>query len=61
MPTRFVECGLTQEKSVGWIEPRGVAHSPLVESVGGQWMLKLCGLRGASPERWGLLLMERRC
>lgn len=40
-PARFVECGATQEKSVGWIEPRGEAHGPLAESVGGQWMLKL--------------------
>ena len=39
--SRFVECGASQEKSVGWIEPRGVAHGPLVEIVGGQWMLKL--------------------
>jgi len=38
---RFVECGLTQEKSVGWVEPRGEANGPLVESVGGQWLLKL--------------------
>ena len=37
----FVECGMTQEKSVGWTSPRGVAHGPLVESVGGQWILKL--------------------
>ena len=28
---RFVSCGATQEKSVGWIEPRGEAHGPLVE------------------------------
>lgn len=38
---RFVECGATQEKSVGWIEPRGVVHGPLVEAVGGQWILRL--------------------
>jgi recombination associated protein RdgC len=38
---RFVECGATQDKSVGWIEPRGKAHGPLVEAVAGQWMLKL--------------------
>ena len=37
----FVECGLSQEKSVGWIAPRGQAHGALVESVGGQWLLKL--------------------
>lgn len=40
-PGRFVECGATQEKSVGWIEPRGQAHGPLLESVAGQWILKL--------------------
>lgn len=38
---RFVPCGASQEKSIGWIEPRGEAHGPLVESVGGQLLLKL--------------------
>ena len=38
---RFVECGATQDKSVGWVEPRGQAHGPLVESIGGQWIAKL--------------------
>ena len=38
---RFVECGASQEKSVGWVEPRGQAHGALVEIVGGQWLLKL--------------------
>jgi recombination associated protein RdgC len=38
---RFVECGATQEKSVGWTEPRGEPHGPLVESVAGQWIMKL--------------------
>ncbi len=38
---RFVECGLSQEKSIGWTEPRGEANGPLVESVGGQLILKL--------------------
>ena len=38
---QFVECGATQEKSVGWLEPRGHTHGPLVEVVGGQWLLKL--------------------
>ncbi|MBO9649615.1 MAG: recombination-associated protein RdgC [Variovorax sp.] len=37
---RFVPCGPSQEKSIGWIEPRGEAHGPLVESVGGQWLLE---------------------
>jgi recombination associated protein RdgC len=38
---RFVECGASQEKSVGWIEPRGQANGLLLESVAGQWILKL--------------------
>jgi recombination associated protein RdgC len=37
----FVECSASQEKSVGWVEPRGHAHGALVEVVGGQWLLKL--------------------
>lgn len=37
---RFAPCGASQEKSVGWVEPRGQAHGPLVEVVGGQWLLK---------------------
>ncbi len=37
---RFAPCGASQEKSVGWIEPRGVAHAPLAEVVAGQWLLK---------------------
>ena len=40
-PMQFVECGASQEKSVGWIPPRGQAFGPLVESVAGQWIMKL--------------------
>ena len=38
---RFVECGASQEKSIGWTEPRGEPHGPLVESVSGQLICKL--------------------
>lgn len=38
---RFVPCGASQEKSIGWAEPRGEAHAPLVESVAGQLLMKL--------------------
>lgn len=38
---RFVECGATQQKSLGWMEPRGEAHAPLVEAVDGHLLLKL--------------------
>ena len=41
MPVEFVPCGASQEKSIGWVPPRGEAHGPLVESVAGQWILKL--------------------
>ena len=37
----FAECSATQEKSMGWVPPRGDAHGPFVEAIGGQWVLKL--------------------
>lgn len=40
-PARYVECTGSQEKAVGWVEPRGQAHGALVEVVAGQWILKL--------------------
>ena len=36
----FMECGATQERSWGWVPPRGEANGPLAESVGGQWVLR---------------------
>lgn len=36
----FTECGATQEKSLGWVPPRGEEHGALAESVGGQWILR---------------------
>ncbi|MBO1250732.1 recombination-associated protein RdgC [Comamonas denitrificans] len=38
--TTFQPCTPTQEKSTGWVPPRGEAHGALVESIGGQWMLR---------------------
>jgi len=46
---RFVECGASQAESSGWVEPRGEKHGPLVENVGGQWILKLCSETKAVP------------
>lgn len=40
-PARFVECGATQPRSAGFVEPRGVAHAPLLEVIDGQWLLTL--------------------
>ena len=38
---RFIECSPGQDKSVGWIEPRGIAHGPWLENIGGQCIAKL--------------------
>jgi recombination associated protein RdgC len=37
----FVPCGSTQEKSSGWVPPRGEEHGALIEVVAGQTILKL--------------------
>ena len=37
---RFVECGASQELSMGWAPPRGEGHGALVESIAGQRILK---------------------
>lgn len=39
--TPFIACGATQPVSSGWTAPRGTAHGPLLESVAGQWLLRL--------------------
>lgn len=39
---RFAECMPSQAESAGWVEPRGQKHGVLLESVGGQLILKLC-------------------
>jgi recombination associated protein RdgC len=38
---RFVECTAAQAESAGWVEPRGERHGAMLESVAGQWLLKL--------------------
>jgi recombination associated protein RdgC len=45
----FVPCGASQEKSIGWVPPRGEAHGPLVEVVAGQRILKLMTETKAVP------------
>lgn len=37
----FVPCGATQDKSVGWVSPRGTEHGMLAESIGGQIIMRL--------------------
>ena len=47
--TPFTECGLTQERSFGWVPPRGEAHGALIEAVGGQYILKFMTESKAVP------------
>lgn len=37
---RFVPCSGSQERSVGWVPPRGQTHGALLELVGGQKIMK---------------------
>lgn len=34
----FVQAGAQQEKSVGWVPPRGGEHDALLENIGGHWL-----------------------
>ena len=36
----FMECGATQERSIGFVPPRGEANGAMVESIGGQWIAR---------------------
>jgi len=38
---QFTPCGPTQERSVGWVPPRGQEHGAMVESIGGQLIMRL--------------------
>lgn len=37
----FISCGASQEKSVGWVPPRGHEHGLMAETIGGQTIIKL--------------------
>lgn len=37
---RFAPCGATQESSAGWVPPRGHDNGPLIEAVGGHWLVE---------------------
>lgn len=46
---QFAPCGATQEKTVGFVPPRGQEHGALVESVNGQLLMKLVTETKAVP------------
>lgn len=37
----FAPCSPSQQQSVGWVPPRGVEHAALMETIAGQWLLRL--------------------
>ena len=37
----FQPCGATEALSMGWVQPRGIEHGPLIEIIDGQIHLKL--------------------
>lgn len=45
----FEPCGPTQPESSGWIPPRGNKSTVLIETVGGQIIVRLCTERRAVP------------
>jgi recombination associated protein RdgC len=45
----FTPCGATQPASAGWVPPRGVPHAPLLECVGGHWLMALMTERKLLP------------
>ncbi len=47
--TRFVPCGPTQPEANGWVPPRGNKSISMLESIGGQIILKLCTERRPLP------------
>ncbi|MDH6592306.1 recombination associated protein RdgC [Variovorax sp. TBS-050B] len=58
---RFEPCGPSQEKSAGWIEPRGEANGPLVESIDGQWLVEYMIESKAVPGSVVRRKLEERC
>jgi len=57
----FQPCEPTQERSAGWVPPRGTDHGAMVESVAGQWILKLAVERKNVPGGAVRAELEARC
>jgi len=57
----FQPCAATQELSAGWVPPRGKDHGAMVESVAGQWILKLAVERKSVPGGAVRTELEARC
>lgn len=59
-PHAFQPCGATQEKSIGWVPPRAEAGE-LMETIGGQKILKLMTETKAVPSQALKREVERMC
>lgn len=57
----FQPCEPTQERSAGWVSPRGADHGAMVESVAGQWIMKLAVERKAVPSGAVRTELDARC
>jgi len=57
----FAPLGATEKESVGWVSPRPQDHSPLLEVVNGQWILKLQTESKSVPPRALKAALEAKC
>lgn len=57
----FIPCDPTQNKSSGWVPPRGEANGALLESIGGQHILKLLTETKAVPAATVKRKVEEMC
>ena len=57
----FAPCEPTQERTAGWVPPRGQDNGAMVESVAGQWILKLAVERKNVPAGAVRAELDARC
>ena len=57
----FRPCEPSQERSFGWVPPRGADHAAMLELVDGQWILKLAIERKVVPGAAVRAELEARC
>ncbi|KVP65585.1 hypothetical protein WJ96_04245 [Burkholderia ubonensis] len=57
----FAPLGSTEKESIGWVSPRPQDHSPLLEVISGQWILKLQTESKSVPAGALKKAVEARC
>lgn len=57
----FRPLGATEKETLGWVSPRPQDHSPLVEIINGQWILKLQTESKSVPSGTLKKAVEARC